>query len=326
MLANTTIFCFAASYAVALGLEVSRLFFRSGIRGAILLGFGAAGFFAHTIYLAYRASAESMPLASEFDWYLVAAWLLAAVYLYLTLHFPRTAVGLFTLPLVLGLVAVADRFANRQPFSLTKASHFWGLVHGGLLVLGTVFVLLGFVAGVMHLIQSSRLKHKRPPTLGFQLPSLELLERANSRATVLAALAFAGGFISGLVLNLVNRSEHPGESLPWNDPMIWSLGILLVWMLAAAAFSLLYRPARQGRKVAYLTVASFLFLVVVLAVQLIVPTGHGEKPRVGDGASGAVGDVRFIVATESPPVPLSLSPPRCLSVAPSLRHLLGGGA
>jgi ABC-type uncharacterized transport system permease subunit len=305
MLAGTSIFCFAASYAVALALEVSRLFFRSGIRGAILLAFGAAGFLAHTIYLGYRASAESMPLASEFDWYLVAAWLLAAIYLYLTLHFPRTAVGLFTLPLVLALVAVAARFANRQPFPLTRASQFWGIVHGGLLALGTVAVLVGFVAGVMHLMQSSRLKHKRPATIGFQLPSLEWLERANSRATVIAALSFTAGFVSGLVLNLVNRSERPGESLPWDDPMIWSLGILLVWMLAAAAFSLLYRPARQGRKVAYLTVASFLFLVVVLAVQLLTPTFHREKARVGEGVTGRGGDPQIVAVTASPPLQLT---------------------
>jgi ABC-type uncharacterized transport system permease subunit len=230
-----------------------------------------------------------MPLASEFDWYLVAAWLLAAIYIYLTLHFPRTAVGLFTLPLVLMLLTVAARLASRQPFPQTKASQFWGTVHGSFLLLGTVAVLVGFVAGVMHLMQSARLKSKLPAATGIQLPSLEWLERANSRATVVAALALGAGFVSGILLNLVNRSSHPGEALPWNDPMIWSSGLLLAWMLAAAAFSLAYRPARQGRKVAYLTVASFVFLVAVLAVQLLLPTLHGEKPGDVGSASTAGG-------------------------------------
>ncbi|MGH7193726.1 MAG: hypothetical protein ACREJM_09365, partial [Candidatus Saccharimonadales bacterium] len=82
MLSRVTIFCFAASYAVAWALEASRLWFRSGFRGAVMLGFGAAGLLAHTFYLAYRAGADAVPLSSEFDWYLLAAWLLAAVYLY----------------------------------------------------------------------------------------------------------------------------------------------------------------------------------------------------------------------------------------------------
>ena len=277
MLSRVTVFCFAASYAVALALEVSRLWFRSRFRGAVMLGFGAAGLSAHSIFLVYRASSEALPLSSEFDWYLLAAWLLAAIYLYLTLHFPRTAVGLFTLPLVLGLIGVAQRFADRVPFPQTRASQIWGMIHGSLLLLGTVAVLVGFVAGVMHLVQSYRLKHKLLPTQGFQLPSLEWLEHANSRATVFSALMLALGFASGMLLNLVNRERTNGESLAWTDPVVWSSALLLVWMLAAAVFSLFYKPARQGRKVAYLTVASFLFLVLALGIQLASSSGHGSR-------------------------------------------------
>ena len=54
MLSGVSIFCFAASYAIALVLEVTRLLFRSGIRGAVMLGFAGAGLFAHTVYLFYR--------------------------------------------------------------------------------------------------------------------------------------------------------------------------------------------------------------------------------------------------------------------------------
>lgn len=277
MLSGTTVFCFAASYAAALALEASRLWFRSRIRGAVMLGFGAAGLLAHTIYLVGRANGQALPLSSEFDWYLVAAWLLAAVYLYLTLHFPRTAVGLFTLPLVLGLIGVAQRFADRMSFPQTRASQVWGMIHGSFLLVGTVAVLIGFVAGLMHLVQSYRLKHKLLPAQGFQLPSLEWLEHANSRATVFSALMLGLGFISGVLLNLVNRERTDGESLAWDDPVVWSSALLLAWMVAAALFSLLYKPARQGRKVAYLTVASFLFLVLSLGIQLGSSSRHGSR-------------------------------------------------
>ena len=78
MLSGVSIVCFASSYAVALGLEITRLFFRSGIRGILLIGFGAAGLLAHTIFLACRAaSASGSPLSSMRDWYLLAAWVLA---------------------------------------------------------------------------------------------------------------------------------------------------------------------------------------------------------------------------------------------------------
>ena len=83
-LSGINIICFAASYAVTLILEITRLFFRSGIRGAVMLGFAGAGLFAHTVYLYYRAiGAPGSPLSSKQDWYMVAAWVLVVTYLYL---------------------------------------------------------------------------------------------------------------------------------------------------------------------------------------------------------------------------------------------------
>jgi ABC-type transport system involved in cytochrome c biogenesis permease subunit len=274
MLAGISVLCFAASYSVALALEVSRLLFRSGVRGALLVAFAAAGLLAHTLYLAHRAaSASSTPLSSEFDWFLVAAWVLAATYLYLTFYHARTAVGLFVLPLVLALVGMAQFFASREPFAESRASQVWGAIHGVFILLGTVAVMVGFVAGVMYLLHAYRLKHKQLPAQGFRLPNLELLEHVNSRAIVISALMLAAGFLSGTVLNLVNHRLQIDE-LPWSDPVIWTSSLLLAWLATAAIFGVVYRPARQGRKVAYLTVASFLFLVLALGLRLFLPSVH----------------------------------------------------
>jgi hypothetical protein len=84
------------------------------------------------------------------------------------------------------------------------------------------------------------------------------------------------GFAAGLVLNRVGGRTL----LPWTDPVVWTSGLMLLWLLAAAAFNVCYRPARHGRKVAYLTLASFVFLVISLAVLLLVDTRHGgQKPE-----------------------------------------------
>ena len=53
-----SVVCFAASYAVALACEASRLLFRSGVRGAVMVGFAAAGLVAHTAFLLWRAASE----------------------------------------------------------------------------------------------------------------------------------------------------------------------------------------------------------------------------------------------------------------------------
>ena len=54
---------------------------------------------------------------------------------------------------------------------------------------------------------------------------------------------------------------------------------MFVWLLAAAVARLFYKPARQGRKVAYLTVASFIFLVIAAGVGLFLNTQHGGKEQ-----------------------------------------------
>ncbi|HEX3998637.1 MAG TPA: cytochrome c biogenesis protein CcsA [Pirellulales bacterium] len=285
MISGITTTCFAASYAVAFLLELARLLLRHAARRVLTLGFACAGLLAQTLYLGYRAyEAPAAPLSSAFDWYLVAAWLLVVVYLYLTLFHPEVAYGIFILPLALGLIGAA-KFANREPFAQSPAARVWGTIHGTFWLLGAVAVIVGFVAGLMYLLQSRRLKHKLQPTPGLRLPSLEWLERVSGRAIVVSVLMAGVGTLSGIVLNLINH-RHQQDELPWSDPIVWQSGGMFAWLLAAALFNGLYKPARRGRKVAYLTIANFVFLAIFLAVQLL---GSGEHTvRVRNNALSSV--------------------------------------
>jgi ABC-type transport system involved in cytochrome c biogenesis permease subunit len=273
-LSGISLLCFGASYGVAWGLELLKLFLRSGVRRLLMLLFVWAGFVAHTLYLGYRAvELSATPLSSSFDWCLVAAWLLVAAYLYLSYYYPRAALGLYMLPLAIALV-VAAAFADRTPFAANEALRVWGAVHGIALLAGTLAVMVGFVAGLMYLVQSYRLKHKRSPAPGVRSPSLEWLEKVNSRVIILSALLIGIGFLAGIILNLVGRGD--GNAVPWSDPVIWSSALMLGWLVTAAIFNVVYRPSRRGRKVAYLTVVSFGFLVLSLSMFLLVDSQHGS--------------------------------------------------
>jgi len=284
MLSGVGVICFAASYAVALVLEISRLLFRSGMRGAVMLGFAAAGLVAHTAYLYYQAvKTPGAPLGSEQDWYMVAAWVLVVVYLYLLFYHPRTSFGLFLLPLVLVLIGVGKFFAKEE-YTRGPASKAWGIIHGASIMLAAVAVLVGFVAGLMYLSQSRRLKHKLPPPRRLRLPSLEWLQRANSRAVVIAVLMLTMGVAAGSILNLMRADSTTGR-LPWHDPVVLSTTIMLAWLLFALAAGALYKPARTGRKVAYFTIVSFVVLVIALGVMQFLNTQHGGGVRKAGGLS-----------------------------------------
>src|SRR5437016_790247 len=272
MIPHLIFLCLATtSYAVTLFLEITRLFFRSGVRGALMLGFAGMGLAMHALFLIQRWTHQGAhtPLSSEFDWYLVAAWLLAFCYLVLVFFHPRNSIGIFCLPLVLGLIGLAwSPWANREPFSAAAGAQFWRWAHGGSLLIGTVAVMIGFAAGLMYLLHDYRLKHKLPPRRGLELPSLEWLGRVSERAIVASAVCLLCGFGTGIMLSRLSYG-----AVLWSDPVVWSSTLLATWMVIVAIFNFTYKPARQGRKVAYLTMGTFLFLAMTLAALLV---GHRQ--------------------------------------------------
>jgi len=275
-ISRISVVCFAASYLVALACEASRLLFRSGVRGAVMVGFAAAGLLAHTLFLGWRAAHEpAVPLSSPYDWYLLAAWLLAAASLWLTVSNPRTPVGLFVLPLVLGLIGAAE-LSSRVPFPRSPATQVWGAIHGGFNLAASVAVASGAIAGLMWLIQAARLARKRAPARGFRMPSLERLAFFTGRSARVAAWTAAAGFASGMVLNAVNTRQGLLDTVPWTDPVVLRLGLLVAWLAAAAIVGRAVACRPHGpRTTALLSLVSLAVLATSILWGVLGESRHG---------------------------------------------------
>src|SRR3954471_24024617 len=230
MLSSIHVVCFFTSYALALALEISRLFLRMRVRLVLTLAFAGMGLVLESLYLWHRAQTGTMPLSSWHDWYLIAAWIIAASYLGLAVSRPQTNIGLFLLPVVLALIGVAHAFPDQAAFPRDRALKMWGIAHGLMLLLGTVAVSFGFAAGLMYLVQSWRLKHHVPPRLGLKLPSLEWLQAINKQSLLYSCCFIALGLIAGIVLNAV-EARGRGPAVPWSDSIVVSSALLLVWLL-----------------------------------------------------------------------------------------------
>jgi ABC-type uncharacterized transport system permease subunit len=275
MLSTALIIAFAACYAIALALEAITLRRRPAWFPTPLIIATSIALILHAIYLLRNAiGANSLPISTA-DWLLWAGWLLGVVYLAALFYLPRSPTGLVLLPLTLVLVLSAQ-FANTQPLAAERSYYLLGMLHGILLLAGTVAVCIGFLAGLMYLVQSYSLKHSRSIVNRLRLPSLEWLERVNGRTLGVSAVLIALGFASGYVMTL---AIHRGDSTyhPWTDPVVLSLAAMLVWLVAAEGFRLVYPAARRGRKVAYLTLASFVFLVIALASFTLLDNVHAPK-------------------------------------------------
>src|ERR1051326_4954822 len=253
-----TLFCFGASYAVSLALELWHLIRPRPVYRYVAFGFGCAGLLARTLFL----FAQRLTLASPQGTVLFVAWILAVFYLYGTLHHRRVAWGVFVLPVVTLLVVLAwlgaDSAAERATDTENSTGEFaWRLLHTGLLILAAVGGCVAFFASIMYLIHAYQLKRKLPASKGFQLLSLERLELMNRRAVNLAFPLLTAGLLIGLFMKL----DAP-NALPWGDPRV--LASFALWLVFAV---LAYFPLGlhvRGRNRALLTIFAFGLLLVTM--------------------------------------------------------------
>lgn len=288
---HVTVICFLASYLVAFALELGRLKGKSRISRFVMLGFGLAGFVAHTLYLYNRSRQTHFPplLASTHDWMLVVAWVLVLCYLYLALVQKDLAVGVFALPVVI-LLVISTHFLSQEPNTALNADlarRHWGMLHASLLVFGLTAGTAGFLSGLMYLVQHHRLKTRHGEPTGLKMPSLSRLAQANWWSVMLAFLFLTLGFASGVYLALV----HPAgpSSVRLSDPAV--IASAIVWLILAGPFvRLLAHRGTTGRQVAWLTIfgCGFLLLTVV-GLQVITGSIHSSS-HAAPATDG--GDVR----------------------------------
>ncbi|MCH8828841.1 MAG: cytochrome c biogenesis protein CcsA [Planctomycetes bacterium] len=277
--AGVTVFCFLASYVVALGLELSRLWRRSSYQRIGILAAALAGLVAHFWYLWIRSTETSLPplLSSTHDWLLVLAWIAVLFYVVVVIAEPNLAIGLFLLPVVLILIFSANFVSSTpntllsgDPVVIRTAVRGWTMLHATLLVFGIAGVVVGFVLSLMYLVQHRRLKQKQTIQSGLRLPSLERLSRLNWWSVILSVPLLTLGMLTGVILGLY--SSESVVSVSFSDPVVVVNGA--TWALMVGFFFWLLRKQDvAGKQVAWRTIWAFGFLLVTLIGLQILTSG-----------------------------------------------------
>jgi ABC-type transport system involved in cytochrome c biogenesis permease subunit len=259
-------FCFAASYAIALLLELVQLFRGNRWARVAGLGFGIAGLFAHTLFLLV----QHPPISTPYGSLLLLAWVVAVFYFYGAIHHHRLAWAVFVLPIVLILIGLTELF---EPSDSTAGGRwftgesFWGAVHGGLLMLAAVGLCVAGAASVMYLVQAWRLKAKAAPGGGMRLLSLERLAEMNRRGVVWAFPLLTAGLLVGAVL----MAQYNGPAQEWTAPRV--LGTIGLWLAFLLLMYLRYFAHSSNRRLAVMTIAAFGLLLVTLVTSHPVVKG-----------------------------------------------------
>jgi ABC-type uncharacterized transport system permease subunit len=266
---RVTDYCFIFSYALALSLELWRLYRPRPVLAVLAVASAAAGLLAQTIYLAVQRP----PLAWQFGYLLLVAWALVVFYIGAAMHRGQSPWGLFVLPLVLTLVGLGElgRFFDPPPkdqqyqfewlFSFRQAHYL-------LLLLAAIGLCVGFVASLMYLFQAHQLRVKTPPRRGLRLLSLERLETMNRRAIAAAFPLLTIGLVIGAALMFQKTT------IEWDDLRVWSA--IILWVAFAVLVYLRYAVHARGRSVAVLTIVTFALLLTCLTLSHPVGQGSGR--------------------------------------------------
>jgi ABC-type uncharacterized transport system permease subunit len=273
---NITVFCFLASYLVALGVEVARLWRPAKWQRNGMLFAGAAGLVAHSLYLIKRSQANGLPplVGSAHDWLLVLAWLIVAGFLAAALLDRDVSLGVFALPLVLALVLTSyatGREAGDDPL-VELGRRRWTMLHASGLAIGFASMAGAFLASVMYLVQHRRLRSPRHGHASWKMPSLESLA-SGTRWLVFAGFGFLTlGVVTGVILGL-GPSARPSAAV-FLDPQV--LAGLTVWtLLAGGLVWLSTRPRSTGKQVAWLAAtAGAVLLCTIVGLQAFTGRNH----------------------------------------------------
>jgi ABC-type transport system involved in cytochrome c biogenesis permease subunit len=203
-------------------------------------------------------------------------WLLALSYLYLEIATDERAMGVFIMPVVIGLQAIpvlSPGVEARDP--ILDSPWFW--VHVSSLLFAYASLALAAVLGLTYIVQFKEIKKKH---LGFfytRLPSLQTLDVMNARAVTVGWMFLTLGVVVGAVWTAQARTVAPNDpnlqAMSLDDPKV--LFAVFAWVVYSFAVLARRTMGWTGRRTARLSVFGFaIILLNLLPISYFVTTSH----------------------------------------------------
>jgi ABC-type transport system involved in cytochrome c biogenesis permease subunit len=237
--------CFAAYLAALASYAAAHVFARPALRkaGHALL---AAAWLLQTLFLAqrWRASGHA-PMSNQFESLVTMAWGITVLAAGLRRFAPDAWLGPAAAGLNLVLLAACALLDKSVAPLVPALQSNWLLLHVSVIMLGYSALALSFLASATHLWAHG----SRP---GQQAAAA--LDHFNERAMGLGYLLLT----AGIVLGAVWANEAWGSYWSWDPKETWSL---ITWLVYTAAIHLRRTHRWQGRRMAWLSVVGFIFVL-----------------------------------------------------------------
>jgi ABC-type transport system involved in cytochrome c biogenesis permease subunit len=271
---NTLPLLLYAAAGVAYAIHFARRDTTIGRAATTLLLFGAL---VHTFVIGMQTmEVRHLPFANFSRAVSSFVWLLTLSYLYLELTTDERSMGVFILPVIIGLQLIPVLHPGiERADPVLDSPWFW--VHVSSLLFAYASFALAGVLGVTYMLQFKEIKKKHLGYFYRRLPSLQILDVMNSRAVTVGWLFLTFGVIVGAVWTAQARTIAPDDpnlrAMSIDDPKIFVA--LLTWGVYSFAVFARQTLGWTGRRAAWLSSVGFAFAMVnFLAINYFVTTSH----------------------------------------------------
>ena len=263
---SITFFTALALYLVALFYNCLAFIRHSSNMFKAALGFSSAGICFHTVHLITTGIDRGIfPLSGRQGALLVLAWTLAGAFLFIAIKYRLVVLGVFLLPMVLASMVGSFLYQAAPVQDILRSRLFY--FHATFLFLAYAAFVAGTVFAALYLLQEKELKSKKLRPFYQRLPSLDILDHL-----------FANSMFSGLLLMTVGLASgmywaHREWDSGWGgDPKV--ISAVCTWLIYLVLATIRVSTGWRGRKMALITLAGFLSLLVTFSIASIAGGRH----------------------------------------------------
>lgn len=263
-----------AAAGIAYAVHFARRQPEAGRLATTLLVFAALS---HTFLIGMQTmEVRHVPFANPSNAVSTFVWLLALSYLYLEITTDERAMGVFIVPMLVGLqtIPVLSPGVERMDPALDSP---WFWVHVASLLFAYASFGLASVLGLTYVVQFKEIKKKHLGYFYTRLPSLQTLDVMNARAVAVGWLCLTLGVVAGALWTAQARAAVPNDpnlqAMSLNDPKIFVT--ILTWGVYSFAVFARRTLGWSGRRAAWLSALGFaIVLLNFLPISYFVTTSH----------------------------------------------------
>ncbi len=218
-----------------------------------------AGLLLHTSVMLIRGFRSGhVPLTNLYESFIFFSWSIILVTLCISVTKRISLISIGTIPLALVLMFIAlFKITDIEPMAPILQT-YWLIIHAGFSFLSYTAYAIAFIAGILYLFQEREIKLKKFGVMTRFLPPLESLDHLNYTSIFLGFILLTIGIITGA---LWSKQSH---QVYWRGTPKELLA-LFTWVLYAILLQIRLTSRWRGRKVSYLSILCFGFVILTWA-------------------------------------------------------------